>query len=371
MKICHVIYIPRLSGAEILVRDLAISHARLGHQVSVIALSPSEDSFLTQISYLQDNGVESFTPSRKIDKISRVKFLVKKINRCSPDVIVAHSVIPSAYTRLSLKWTTLQNIPVISVLHDGSQNDYSSLYFRLLEKYFIPSPSCVIALTDIAKANYQRLIGNKVNVEIVPNGIHLNIFSKSQEIRKEVRSQVFSAQDNECVYLQVGRLQKTKQQDLSIKAFIQACQTPSFSGKLFLAGLVEDIDFENYLKSLIKDSDAAHRIMILGPRSDIPDLLAGADVYLMPSKQEAHSVAFLEALASGITILASNISSFEFGLQFSGIELLETNCMDLWRGKISQSSPMAIGKRWVRNLQYFGVDKMASKYESLFESLTS
>ena len=370
MKICHVIYIPRLSGAEILVRDLAISHTKLGHQVSVLALDPPEDSFSTQISYLKDNGVEIFLPLRKIGKIARIKFLIEQINRCNPDVIVAHSIIPSAYTRLSLKWTNIQNIPVVSVLHDGSQNDYSSLYFRILERYFIPSPSCVVALTDIAKSNYQHMVGSQVRVEIIPNGIDLSILNNAQSRRREVRDRIFSAQDNECIFLQVGRFQETKQQDLSIQAFIQACQNSNFSGKLFLAGLVEDIKFEKYLKALIENARLSDRITILGPRSDVPELLASADVYLMPSKQEAHSIAFLEALASGISIIASNISSFKFGLEFTGVKLLETTSIDLWKDEILNTSPISTGKRWARNLHCFGVDEMASKYMSVLTTIT-
>ena len=66
-----------------------------------------------------------------------------------------------------------------------------------------------------------------------------------------------------------------------------------------------------------------------------------------------HSIAFLEALASEISIIAFNISSFKFSLQFSGVELLEINSIDLWRDSILKSSSISIGKRWMRDLQYF------------------
>ena len=46
MRILHLVLAPRLSGAEVLVKDLAIHQQRGGETVSVAALTPPHDDFI-------------------------------------------------------------------------------------------------------------------------------------------------------------------------------------------------------------------------------------------------------------------------------------------------------------------------------------
>jgi hypothetical protein len=70
------------------------------------------------------------------------------------------------------------------------------------------------------------------------------------------------------------------------------------------------------LHKLIENYGLQENVKFLGPRSDIFDLLAISDVFLMPSSAEAHSIAMLEALATGIPVVASDIPAFR---TFSGM----------------------------------------------------
>lgn len=367
MKICHIIYTPRLSGAEILVRDLALKHTSLGHQVAVLSIEASETSFVNELERLKSSGVLLEIPQSKLGKFTRLQFLSTKLQKLYPDVVVAHSVIPSAYARFALKLISLGHIPVVSVLHDASQDDYASKYFRLLEKWLIPSPNCLIALTQRAVDNYQLRIGNQIKTEIIPNGVNVEILSHAYVSRKKVRQTIFCVKDNEAVFLQVGRLNSIKQQHLSLESFIKSCQNSSFLGKLFFVGLLEDAEFEQSLKKSVLEAGLEDRIIFLGSRTDVPELLAGADVFLMPSKQEAHSIAFIEALASGITIIASDIPPFQYGLNFPGVSLIQPENIDSFAQEVFKASHLQIGKRWERNLDDYSINKTANEYLKIFK----
>lgn len=113
------------------------------------------------------------------------------------------------------------------------------------------------------------------------------------------------------------------------------------------------------------------QIEIAGARSDVPEILAAADLYLMPSLAEAHSIAFLEALASGVYILASDIPSFEFGRHFEGVTLLDVTNDIRWIEAVAlwwQSPQLAALNRDVSG---FTIRDTALAYEELGLKLTS
>ena len=365
MKICHVIYRPRLSGAEILVRDLAIVHNSMGHEVSVCSIEPPEDSFNPMLKVMQVNKVELFLPDRRLSKVSRLRFLIQSLRKISPDVIVAHSTIPSAYTRLALKFKKLASIPVVTVLHDASQDDYASFYLRTIEKFLKPS-NYIIPLTNNSLENYRKRCGKISKVKIILNGIDLQGLSASTLQREHIRQDIFKVKTTDPIFLQVGRFSRSKQQHLSIKAFIDACQNKLFKGNFFLVGLIEDREYFSQLEGMIEESELQNRIIILGPRSDVFDLLSAADAYLMPSLIEAHSIAFLEALGSGITMVVSDITAFAKGRQFDGVNFLQPNETQKFAQILMDIS---CGVRWNRNISEFSILKTADTYLEIFQSL--
>lgn len=371
MKICHVIYIPRLSGAEILVSDLALSHISLGHQVAIISIEKPENSFSIQMGLLQDNNVLLKFPQNQLGKIGRLLFLFKNLRSFSPDVVVSHSVIPSLYTRLVLNIFKKRYVPSITVLHDSSQDDYSLSIYRFLERFIIPSPSSLIALTQTAIENYQRRIHRNIKTVIIKNGINLKVFQDANLKRYQVRKTIFNVEEKETVLIQIGRLCEAKQQHLSIESFIKALHKHNFEGKLFFAGLVEDFEYEKKVKNFVEENKLEDKIIFLGPRTDIPNLLAGSDVYLMPSNQEAHSIAFIEALASGITIVCSDISSFQYSLKFEGVKLIQPENTDLYAQVISNAANLKMNKRWARDLDEYSIEKTSNEYLNLFDSLVT
>ncbi|MGB3757880.1 MAG: glycosyltransferase family 4 protein [Rivularia sp. (in: cyanobacteria)] len=368
VKITHVIYIPRLSGAEILVKNLSKHHISQSHEVSIISLKPVEDSFKQVKQELESYNVITSFPKRDVNKLKILFHLTGSLRKHRPDIVVAHSVIPSLYTRLALKFTKQNYISTISVLHDASQDDYASSYFQTIEKFLKPS-DYVIPLTKRASENYKRNCGNRSKVKIIPNGIDLQALSTSTSKRESLRANVFEAQPSDPIFLQVGRFNRNKQQHLSIQAFIQSCKSKTFNGKLFLAGLIEDREYFSQLNRMVNDANLQNKVIFLGPRSDIPDLLSAADVYLMPSSIEAHSIAFLEALANGITMVISDIPAFEKGKQFSGvISLQPENIQQFARILVQLSTNIAI-KRWQRDLSEFSIEKTADIYLQVFNSL--
>ena len=66
---------------------------------------------------------------------------------------------------------------------------------------------------------------------------------------------------------------------------------------------------EAALKALAERAGVANRVRFLGARDDVADLLAAADVFCLPSRQEGMSLALLEAMSAGKAVVVSDIAA--------------------------------------------------------------
>lgn len=105
------------------------------------------------------------------------------------------------------------------------------------------------------------------------------------------------------ILLNVGRLVESKGQADLLRAFTIVCDRFP-SAHLMIAG---EGPFRAELAKLSVDLGIEGKVSFLGQRSDIPGLLAAADVFVFPSHVEGHSGALIEAMFSGIPVVATDI----------------------------------------------------------------
>jgi glycosyltransferase involved in cell wall biosynthesis len=133
--------------------------------------------------------------------------------------------------------------------------------------------------------------------------------------------------------------------------------------KLWFVGIVEDENYHFSLMADIEKTGLTNQIHYLGARGDVHELLAAADVYLMPSMSEAHSISFLEAMACGLPIIASNIPAFLFARGKEGIVLIDPNDQSAYQNAIRQFTEYKI--RYNHDLSPYDIATTAKSYETL------
>src|SRR5665213_2631438 len=101
MRIAHCILEPRYSGAEILVLGLVRAQIAAGSAVAIISLRPSEGLFEKELLALASLGCELLIPPKSLVRQHRVFWITRSIRSFRPDVVFAHSAIPSVYCRIS------------------------------------------------------------------------------------------------------------------------------------------------------------------------------------------------------------------------------------------------------------------------------
>lgn len=358
LRIMHLIHTPRHSGAEALVRDLCLLHMKCGIESAVASFSPSETAFTSQVDLLANSQIKLFIPSRSLKKSSRVLHLRCAYSNFQPHVIFGHSVLPSLYGRISLPLTPRRS-RFVTVLHSASNDDFAAPYLRVLEFFLSRRADEIVAVSEQGAKAYESRFDRSSPVKLIKNGINLRRFTNVS--RSSARTSLGIPRERK-ILIQIGRVSPVKQQGVSI-SLTAALLESGIDVEIWLAGLTEDSDYKNRLSQLVDSLDLGDRVKFLGSRSDVPELLAVGDLYLMPSLQEAHSIALLEALASGIPVLASDIRPFEFAKQFDAVRLVDSkNAAEL---KASAVKLLAEARPEARDMEEYDITRTADQYALL------
>lgn len=360
MKVLHLILKPRFSGAEILVRDLAVTHSSQGLAVGIAALQPPDDDFIPIIESLSSLGVTLFLPARPLKKISRVLALWNFVDQFRPDIIVAHSAIPTLYARIALFNRKMPKI--ISVLH--AVDDYRDWRLRLPEYILSGKSDRVVAVSNESAQNYVKRF-SRIHVNVVPNGINLNRFVLAAENRAKYRES-FGLSDRAIIVLQVGRVTTIKQQHLSLETILPIMRNDP-NVELWFVGPIEEKSYYDALLDKMKSYKIVDRVRFWGGQANLEEFLSVSDLLLMPSVREASSIAFLEALASGVPVIASDIPAFAFAKGYPGVWLVRPEDVGDFSARIQQV--LAEKKRYGRDLDLYGFHHTAEQYLSLFKEV--
>jgi len=141
-------------------------------------------------------------------------------------------------------------------------------------------------------------------IDIIPNGIDTAEFfapawkDEAVIIRKET-----GLNDDDYVIGTIGRLTPVKNQALLIRAFASVAKGHN-KCKLIIVGDGPEL---NNLKKLTTDLNLSGKVLFLGERKDIPQILSIFDIFVLPSLSEGTSITLLEALSSSIPVIASNV----------------------------------------------------------------
>lgn len=104
----------------------------------------------------------------------------------------------------------------------------------------------------------------------------------------------------------VGRLAPIKNQSLLISAFDHLIKSPSIANTVKLI-IVGEGPLHNELAEQIKRQSLEDSVVLLGPRNDVQELLKQADIFVLSSDYEAMPMTVLEAMASGLPVICTDV----------------------------------------------------------------
>jgi len=262
------------------------------------------------------------------------------------------------------------NPSVVSTLHGQG---FARTFTRKLLNWFLYKRTFrIIGIShgvsrDILDNNW-GLSANKVVT--VQNGLIYGPFLHGTD-KALCRSTVVPHKTKAFWFGTVGRLSEVKNHCTLIAAFADLSREMP-EALLVIAGTGEN---EAELRQQVAAAGLNERVFFLGYRSDIPQILNGLDVFVLPSLREGFGLAMLEAMASRLPVIASRVGGIPeiFGDEDFGIMIDPNNPAELrdamkTLANLPQAQREAMGDRARRRaLEHFGAERMIAGYEQVYQ----
>jgi glycosyltransferase involved in cell wall biosynthesis len=143
-------------------------------------------------------------------------------------------------------------------------------------------------------ASAERIPPGKI--AIIPNGI---AFRPPAPNARERGRRLLGVTGDQRAVIMIGRLEPVKNHELALRAFAQLPPELARVAKLCIVGAGS---LDESLRALADALGLADSIAFMGFRSDALDLLAGADVMLMTSHNEAMPISLIEAMSAALPV---------------------------------------------------------------------
>ena len=280
-------------GAEYMLIQLAEELRRRGH--SIIPVGPAKGlGWLDRV--LRERGFDPhrFTLRRPLDW-QCLKGLAATLRRSGVDVVHGHEFTMALYGTAAAR---LIGKPAVITIHSAQ---YVSLALRrrlALSLAARSSRAMVAVSSDTARTLEQRLWLRSGAVTTIHNGI-IERPGRSDGVRDAI-----GARPDEILLLAVGNLYPVKGHPVLLDALQRLQDAAPARWRLVVAGRGRNKAALEERAAVLGLRELVH---FLGHRDDVPDLLAAADVFVMPSLREGLPLAILEAMFAGKAIVASGV----------------------------------------------------------------
>ncbi len=278
VKILHVTdtFLPVLGGIEILVDDLSRNQRRHGHDVTVLTAA-------------RGSGPD---PEPGVIRLpQRFTGLWPTLEALSPDVVHCHSSIFSPLAWRAARQAAEVGIPTVVTMHSMVPAASVGSLAVSIGTRAIPREVCWTAVSEAAAAALQPLVPD--GVQVLPNGIDVASCRPATPGTAAVPTLV-----------SVMRMARRKRPLALIRMLVDIRE--QLGDRPWQAVLVGDGQQAGAVESRLRAVGLDDRVWLTGrlERPEVLKVLAGADLYLAPSRLEAFGLAALEARCSGLPVVA-------------------------------------------------------------------
>ena len=282
------------AGMEIMVANLTLGLARRGHEVGVTCLEA--DGPIAE--ELRAGGIRvAVVPTPGLRTILRPVRLAAWLRRVRPDVVHVHT---GGWLKGARAARRVGGPRVVHTMH--GRLDDERWYTLLLDRWAGRHTDRVVAVSETLR---QYLVGRvgllAAQTTVIPNGIDTDLFRPGP--RHAAWRALLGIPDGAPVIGNVARLAAVKDHALLLDAFALARKRVA-DAVLVVAG---DGALRQTLEAQVAELRLTHAVRFLGETREVATLYREFDLLALSSKSEGTSISLLEAMASGVCVVATAV----------------------------------------------------------------
>ena len=371
LKIGLVCY-PTFGGSGIVATELGKALAEKGHEIHFITYSkPVRMDWFTKNMHYHEVSVSDYPlfEYAPYELLLSSKLVDVAINQML-DILHVHYAIPHASAAFSAKQilkTRNIDLPFITTLHG---TDITLLgkdkSFQPVIEFAINQSDAVTAVSESLKEDTYQFFDIKKNIEVIPNFIDPSLYRFAEDI--ELRAQF--AEKDEVIITHISNFRKVKRVDDVIRIFEGVQQ--QLSAKLLMVGDGPEL---HQVKNLARELGISDKVFFLGKSKRIEQITSISDVFLLPSETESFGLVALEAMASGVAVVSSNVGGLPevnkdgvtgFLNEVGDIEGMITSVLTIFKDKDTLAR---FKTNALKHSQNFELNRIVPVYENLYLSL--
>jgi glycosyltransferase involved in cell wall biosynthesis len=286
-------------------REIAIyKHLATSHQVTIVSYGTEDES-----RFLEDcPGIRVFTntsglaPEKYIDSLtSHIDFdplatvvktnqikgahlAVRFARRCGLPLIVRGGYLTSAFVREKRRWN-----PISKWWQQRAIHQYEKEVFSQANLIVVTTELMRTQILDAYPLPPER-------IRIVPNYVDTDVFRTPASTGRAPRRLIF-----------VGRMEAQK----NLFAFITACARVPNAEVVLIGEGSQRPELEQLAKELSVNATFTGQL----PNQELPERIAGASLFVLPSYYEGHPKTLIEAMATGIPVVGTRVEGIRECIQ--------------------------------------------------------
>jgi glycosyltransferase involved in cell wall biosynthesis len=287
-----------------------------------------------------------------------------------PDVVHTHAWGACSFD--GILGAKLAKVPTVI---NGEHGAFFLKKYQIVGQRFLAMLcDATLSVSEFLKQEIERHLGiSRDRIMVISNGVDTDIFNGSYELKQDILELLKGENGQRVIVGCIGSLKPIKNQLMLLKALkLMFEENPAAKVVAFIVGDGPDT---RMLNDYVKENKLNNHVFFLGRREDIPELLSMIDIVVSTSRTEGAPNVLLEAMASGIPVVATNSGGAnEYLIDGENGYLVEQDDIQGLKEKIQlllNEDRRKIMGEFVREFVFknYSIKKMVLEYENLYLDL--
>jgi len=301
MKIGITCY-PTYGGSGVVATELGIELAARGHEIHFISYAmPIRLTSAHERIHFHEVEVTAYPlfdhPPYTLALATK---MIEVAQEASLDLLHVHYAIPHSVSALLARMMAApKKLPFITTLHGTDitvvGNDRSYLP---ITRFSIEQSDGVTSISNYLRERTYQEFEIKRPIEVIPNFVNCDLYKRSEDLSARKKW----AKNDEPILMHLSNFRPVKRVTDVVEIF--AMVREKIPAKLVMMGDGPDRGAAEYL---VRKKNLSRDVFFMGKQDRVQEKLGLADLFLLPSEIESFGLAALEAMASEVPVIATNV----------------------------------------------------------------